>query len=160
MSPYIFNFFALSCVITSSLAIPYQYDGSITSLKARSVNCSDLHAPTDSSCWQGLNLTAWLTNWNQTTPTCNDDQDGANCCQVGEAWNKCFLRLARGSSGSDCTQINAQACTWSQYEYLAVDQDIAPQVFYVMTNIYSILCSPLISVSPRKTDLLTSCRQQ
>ena len=149
MSPNILNLFALSCVITSTLAIPYQHGDTITSIEARSVNCSDVHAPTDSSCWQGLNLTAWLTNWNQTTPTCNEDQDGADCCQVGEAWNKCFLRLAHGSSGSDCTQINAQACTWSQY--LAVDRNIAPEVFYVMTNLYCTLASPSISINLVKT---------
>ena len=158
MSSYIFSLFAVSCVITVTLAIPYQNSDSRAFIEARSINCSDLHAPTDSSCWQELDLTTWLKNWNQTTPTCNEDQDGADCCQIGEVWNTCFLRLAHRSPGSDCTQINAQACTWSQY--LAVDRDIAPQVFYVMTNIYCTLPSHFVSLSPRKTDKLTSCRQQ
>ena len=150
MRRHISSLVTLSYIITSSYAVPY--DSSAT-LQARSVNCSDLHAPTDSTCWQGLDLTAWLTNWNKTTPTCNEDQDGADCCQVGEAWNRCFLRLAHGSAGSDCTQINAQACTWNQY--LAVDRNIAPQVFYVMTNIYCILTSRCIRSKWPRNDILT-----
>ena len=146
MRPYILSVLALSCIISSVLTMPY--DDSVI-LQARSVNCTDLRAPTDSSCWQVLNLTTWLTNWNQTTPTCNEDQDGADCCQVGEAWNRCFLRLAHGSSGSDCTHINAQACTWDQY--LAVNRDVAPQVFYVMTTIYCTMTALFTSKNPLKT---------
>ena len=146
MGPCIPILVAFSSIITSTIAVPYDYSAP---LEARKVNCSNLHAPTDASCWQGLDLTAWLTNWNKTTPTCNEDQDGADCCQVGEAWSRCFLRLAHGSPGSDCTQINAQACTWNQY--LAVDRSIAPQVFYVMTNIYCTFTTFHIDINLSRT---------
>ena len=129
MRPYIPDLFALIYTIASVLTRPYDS----AALQPRSINCTDPRAPTDSSCWQALNLTAWLTNRNQTTPTCKESQDGADCCLVGEAWNRCFLRLAHGCSGSNCTQINAQACTWDQS--LAVIWDFAAQIFYVMTTI-------------------------
>ena len=129
-----------SSIITTALAFPH-HNPDASSLEPRSINCTDLGAPLDASCWATLDLSDWLTNWNNTTPTCTQDQDGAACCLVGEAWNRCFLRLAHGSAGSDCTNINMQGCTWTQY--LAVSHDIAPQVFYIMTNIYCThLCSP------------------
>ena len=56
----------------------------------------------------------------------------------GETWNRLLLRPARRSSRSGCTELNAQTCTWNQY--LKVNRSIAPEIFYVMTNIY---CKPL-----------------
>lgn len=98
----------------------------------QSVNCTDLQASTDPSCWQGLQLTQWLTNWNKTTLVCPPNQDDANCCLSTEPWTTCFLRLARNNG--DCSQINIQSCSWNSF--LSVNNDIAPEVFYIMKNIY------------------------
>lgn len=143
--------------LSSLIAVSTLIISVLTPVQAQSVNCTDLRASTDASCWETLNLTAWLTNWNQTTPTCSEDQDDADCCDIGEAWNKCFLRLGHGASGSDCTEINAQACSWTQY--LNVDRSIAPQVFYIMTNIYGTLIPPSHSYACSTEGILTLCAQ-
>ena len=107
------------------------------------VDCRDMAAEFDESCWATLGLSDYLldplTGWNATTRTCSTlddgtDSDGSDCCEGDEPWSKCFLRLAHGVAGSDCSEINAQLCTWDST--LAVAPSIAPQVRYVMRNIY------------------------
>ena len=108
------------------------------------IDCRDMAAEFDESCWATLGLSDYLldpvTGWNVTTRRCSmvddgTDSDGSDCCKGDEAWSKCFLRLAHGVAGSDCSEINAQVCTWDST--LAVAPSIAPQVRYVMRNIYS-----------------------
>lgn len=117
------------CILGQVTAFPFP-DHQHTS--RQSVNCTDLQASTDSSCWQGLQLTNWLTNWNTTTPVCGPNEDDADCCQSTEPWTTCFLRLARNNG--DCSQINIQTCSWNSL--LQVSSDIAPEVFYIIKNIY------------------------
>ena len=102
-----------------------------------------MSADFDESCWATLGLSDYLldpvTGWNVTTRRCSlveddTDSDGSDCCKIGEPWSKCFLHLAHGVAGSDCSEINAQMCSWDPT--LAVDPSIAPQVRYVMRNIY------------------------
>ena len=102
------------------------------------VNCTDPGAAFEVSCWGQLNLSDWLNNpttgWNKTTPICGDTQDSAACCISGEAWTTCFLRLAHGFGGDDCSQINAQTCSLDMTQ--SVSPVIWPQVHYVLKNIY------------------------
>ena len=111
-----------------------------TALQTRqTVNCTDLGANFDSSCWITLGLSGYLsypeTGWMYTTPNCTEDQSGANCCKPDQPWSTCYLRLAHGYSGQDCSKINPTACTWDPT--LAVDPKIAAEVRYVSRNIYS-----------------------
>ena len=106
------------------------------------VNCTDPQADFSEECWGMLNLTSWLQNWNQTTRICSTvddgtDSDGSECCKPDQPWTTCFLHLAHGVAGSDCSEINAQPCSWDAE--VAVDPSIAPQVRYVMRNIYGML---------------------
>ena len=102
------------------------------------VNCTDLKSSFDSSCWNTLNLTAYLndpeTGWNRTAPICTGDEDDAACCLPSEPWTTCYLRLAHGFPGTDCSEINAQDCSYDAH--LAVDPRIAPYVAYTMKTIY------------------------
>ena len=107
------------------------------------VNCTDMSADFDESCWATLGLSDYLldpvTGWNATTRRCSTvedgtDSDGSDCCKTDQPWTTCYLHLAHGVAGSDCSEINAQMCTWDPT--LAVDPRIAPQVRYVMRNIY------------------------
>lgn len=107
------------------------------------IDCKDMAAEFDESCWATLGLSDYLldpvTGWAATTRTCSTvadgtDSDGSDCCKGDEPWSKCFLRLAHGVAGSDCSEINAQVCTWDST--LAVAPIIAPHVRYVMRNIY------------------------
>ena len=110
----------------------------------QTVNCTDLKASFDSSCWTALGLSDYLeypeTGWMFTTPKCSEGQSADNCCEPDQPWSTCYLRLAHGYPGQDCSEINPQACTWDST--LAVDPRIAAEVRYVTRNIYSILiCS-------------------
>ena len=49
----------------------------------------------DPSCWDTLDMSDWMTNWNATTTTCTATESGlATCqCQIDEPWATCFMRL-------------------------------------------------------------------
>lgn len=103
------------------------------------VNCTDPRADFFEECWGYLNLTAWLQNWNQTTRICSNvpdgtDSDGSDCCSADEPWTTCFLHLAHGVAGADCSEINAQPCSWN-VDFMRT-LTISPEVYYVMRNIY------------------------
>lgn len=109
--------------------------------KRDTYNCTDLGAPFYYKCWNDLNLTSYLFNWNATTRVCSQVQsaannDGSDCCKSDEAWTTCYLRLAHGTPGSDCSQINPQMCTYSSALNPYMDPSIKSQVQYVMKNIY------------------------
>ena len=108
-----------------------------------SINCTDLGADFFEECWTLLGLTDYLqdpvTGWNVTTPVCSNtedgtDQDGSNCCKEGVPWSTCYLHLAHGFAGDDCSTINTGSCSYDAT--MAVDPSIAPKVRYVMRNIY------------------------
>ena len=107
--------------------------------RRQTVNCTDLNADFDSSCWATLGLSDYLiypqTGWMFTTPSCSEDSSDTNCCKPDEPWSTCYLHLAHGVAGSDCSEINPQSCTWDPS--LDVNPSIAAQVRYVMRNIYS-----------------------
>ena len=116
--------------------------------KRQTYNCTDLKAPFDSRCWDELNLSGYLldpeTGWNHTTRVCAteqtaEDNDGSDCCKVGEPWTTCYLRLAHGSPGQDCSQINSQFCSYQSTLDPYMDPSIKPSVQYVMKNIYGTL---------------------
>lgn len=54
------------------------------------INCTDLTADFDSSCWYRLGLSDYLvhptTGWIYTFPTCTENGTGADCCKPGVAW--------------------------------------------------------------------------
>ncbi len=108
-------------------------------------DCTDLKASFDSRCWAELDLTAYLTDpvtgWNNTVRRCDvaetaRNDDGADCCKADEVWTTCYLRLAHGSPGQDCSQINAQSCSYQSTLDPNMDPAIKPKVQYMMRNIY------------------------
>lgn len=72
-------------------------------------NCVSSHATIDPTCWSILELSAYVQDWNTTTPTCQPNGDTSVCCSPGEAWTTCFLRMNQPESGTDCTQIDSCA---------------------------------------------------
>ncbi len=103
-------------------------------------NCTDLHAIYDSRCWAELGMVDFLTDpktgWNTSTKTCDKSTDGANCCLLNEAWSTCFMRLALGSPGHDCSQINSQACTFQVASAGQVDPALQPKYQYALKAIF------------------------
>ncbi|KAL9128212.1 MAG: hypothetical protein Q9175_007570 [Cornicularia normoerica] len=103
------------------------------------VNGTDLKASFDSSCWNTFNLEVNFndpeTGWNRTAAICTGDDVDAACCLPIEHWTTCYLRLAHGFPGTDCSEINAQDCSY--VPRLAVDPRIAPYVAYTVKTIYA-----------------------
>ena len=125
--------------LTTASPFSWYTGGETHSLQVRQApDCNDLGATFFQACYGILNIGAYLDNpvtgWNHTTPTCNDLEDGANCCLVGEPWTTCYLRLAHGQAGYDCSEINPQSCSYNPQ--MAVNPIIAPEVRYTMKNIY------------------------
>ena len=122
----------------------FRHTSSPQPLEERQVyNCTDPQADFAEQCWSQLGLSDYLMNpttgWNVTTPMCSTaddgtDSDGSNCCKPDQPWTTCYLHLAHGFAGDDCSTINTGSCSYDHT--LAVDPRIAPQVRYVMRNIY------------------------
>ena len=119
----------INLVTSSPIAVPHTQRRQI-------VNCTDPNAITSGSCWEGLHLDEYLTNWNKNKPICTTDygtlQDGANCCAPNEVWSTCFIRLAMGNHGYNCININEGTCPSFQ-----VESSTAPEVRYLLATMYS-----------------------
>ncbi len=124
------------------------------------VDCFDTATTFSESCWQILDLRSYLnhpvTGWNKTVPICTGWDLDSTCCIADEPWTTCYLRLAHGKSGADCSQINAQACSYDPS--LNVDPSIAPYVAYTMKNIYGTYAEWCHTKSP--ADSFTYSHQQ
>ena len=125
-----------TCLLTATLVVSLPLAPSL--LKSRLVNCSDLGASFDQTCWITLDVSDWLNNpktgWNKTTPVCTATEDDAACCIQDEPWTTCFLRLIRGRPDEDCSMISARNCPPNLPDRL--DPNITAQEQYVMKNIY------------------------
>lgn len=69
-------------------------------------------------------MNQWMFNWNFTTKTCEN----------GEIWSTCFLRLAYGSAGYDCSTLGSSKCAAPRLGGPVQDA----RVFYGAFNIYAI----------------------
>lgn len=129
--------FAASACLHFATASPVYMDSEIN-IRA-TYNCTDLRADPSTLCWTELGLSDYLADWNRTTPTCKatGNDDGANCCTSDEPWTTCFLRLAYGTAGTDCSTINIQSCNLAQLSP-NLKSSIAPKVAYVVRNIIEI----------------------
>lgn len=108
-------------------------------------NCTDLQAAFDQRCWVELGLSGFLMDpnegWNHTVRICGtsesaENNDGSDCCKPGEPWTTCFLRLAHGTPGQDCSQINSQFCSYQSHLDPGLPEAVKPQYQYIMKNIY------------------------
>ncbi|KAI9758638.1 MAG: hypothetical protein M4579_002949 [Chaenotheca gracillima] len=117
--------------------------------------CTDLSATVDSSCWDALGIPDWLNAWYPRTKCGPDAVDDAKCCTASEAWSTCFLRLSQPTSGSDCTEIDS--CN-TYIPNINVDASIAPQVHYVVYNIYSKYS--MTSDIEKEADIADVCAQE
>lgn len=105
--------------------------------RRQGVNCTDPNAVTSGSCWEGLHLAEYITNWNKNRPICKTidgtPEDGATCCASNEVWSTCFIRLAMGNHGYNCININEGTCPNFQ-----VGASTAAEVRYILGTMYSI----------------------
>ena len=126
---------AYFCVAGAS---PISTDHDVGNLETRQVaDCNNTRSDASTTCWDELDISNYILGWNLTTPTCAGSDDGGDCCQSQEPWSKCFLRLAYGQQGHDCTRIASQSCSLTQLSP-SLDPSIAPKVRYVVQNIVNI----------------------
>ena len=88
-------------------------------------NCTDLSGTTGAtypSCWNTLGMFEWMEKWNSSTRT----------CKPKEIWSSCFLRLAYGRAGYDCSTLGSLNCTAPRLGGPVTD----PHIFYGAYNIY------------------------
>ena len=112
------------------------YAAPVEALQPRDlVTCQDPNAGIDPSCWDLLDLTNFVTNWNKTTPVCPPGPTTGKCCGTTEAWTTCFLRMNQPESGSDCTTISSCAFS-SSLRTIPNDSRMTAQAHYVVFNIY------------------------
>lgn len=70
-------------------------------------SCTNITNNTPSPyCYTKLQETAYLTNWNLTSP---------ELCAPDELWSTCFLRSAYGKPGPNCTTLTNDTKTCEQY---------------------------------------------
>ena len=96
-----------------------------TAANSSSPNCTDLSATTgvlNWTCWDTLGMNQYMFNWNYT----------AEACKSGELWSTCFLRVAYGSDGYDCSRLGSLNCTAPRLGGPVKDA----QIFYGAQNIY------------------------
>ena len=137
MLPLIFAFSACFLFVGAS---PISTDLDIGNLETRqAADCNNTRSDASTTCWDELDIPGYILSWNLTTPTCtgDDDGDGHDCCQPEEAWSKCFLRLAYGHQGVDCTRLISQSCILDQLSP-SLDPSIVSRVRYVVQNIVNI----------------------
>ena len=106
------------------------------------VNCTDVSpsAGYNSSCWDQLNVPSYLTEWQATTPTCMAGSTSNKvCCKIKEYWANCFLRLATGVTGGDCSVLGGPSCNYSAtINPSLLSSPTAPQIRYVLREIVAI----------------------
>lgn len=120
------------------LALSYvaTYAAPVEVLQSRDlVTCQDPNAGIDPSCWDLLDLTTFVTNWNKTTPVCPPGPTTGKCYSATEAWTTCFLRMNQPESGPDCTTISS--CAFSpSLRAIPNDSHMTAQAHYVVFDIY------------------------
>lgn len=100
------------------------------------INCTDVEAVAYSSCWDTLNLTQYLLNWEP--PQCTTTGPDSGCCESSETWSSCFLRLATGNREWKCNEmsVNVHDCNsaagWADR---SLDPSIIAKATYVLRNI-------------------------
>lgn len=128
-----------SLVLGSSVLLTSLASASPVLSQRQKPDCVNPRASFSSSCWTTLDIPQYLDNWIKTTPNCErNGGDGSSCCTVDEAWSTCFLRLAHGVAGADCSEISAPTCSWDPTLASNLPPAIKPQVRYVVRNIYVI----------------------
>ena len=142
-SPFLRVIALLFSISANATPTPTSTDDHLPKLEDRDIDCNGGNgAVYDNSCWNTLNMTSWLQNWNATTSRCNNSGDGSNCCgpsnNPNEPWSTCFLRLALSNSDYDCSQINLKSCSLEGFVLASKwnASDDMPRYRYAVRNIY------------------------
>ena len=100
-------------------------------LEPRGIECNHPGADFDPTCWEKLNVSGFLDQWQQ--PYCTSDNT-TNCCLETTEWSTCFLKLFV-APGYNCTSIALETCVTDLQLKDGIDSNIEPQVRYIVRNI-------------------------
>ena len=125
-------------------------DLSVRALPAKRDPVSDcVTAIPSPECWEVLNVSNWLQEWYNTTPSCQPRSLAtANCRSLNETWTDTFLRMAENVTGGlSCVELDQclENPPTSKDIRIDVDSVDAARYFYVIYNIYG---NPSFIVSP------------
>lgn len=94
----------------------------------------------DPSCWDKLDMTDWMTDWNTSTSICTATQSVPTCqCRISEPWATCFMRLTyeRNRTASYvCTNLTRPEDCTEPVPGIVVPGP--PQIFYGAYSIWSL----------------------
>jgi len=127
-----------ACLSFAAASLVHAAPGFPTLENRQVPDCSNLQAVRSASCWDQLNIPIYLTTWKANTPTCTTGDNGANCCEANEPWSTCFLRLATGATGSDCTAISVPGQCSDSRVTSTLSPDIVVKASYVVSTIVAI----------------------
>ena len=144
LSEYVLLFVSIAgCAVADTHLAEPGSDGSLVKdddrIRGRDPVADCIRGRYQSSCWNTLGLTQWLSEWNTTTELCTTSETNS-CRAVDELWTDAFLRIAKDEPrGSSCVNLNA--CPIGAVPDL---KDIRPDVSevdrvryqYVLYNIY------------------------
>lgn len=117
-----------------SIAAPATPTNDTTAAAAAAAASCRFISPTtagpDPACWNALNMTGWITEWNVSP----------QACAQYEPWGNCFMRLTHnGAAGIDCLKIrSADACP------LPVVGNITQGPAEIWYGAWSIYCKSII----------------
>lgn len=92
----------------------------------------------NSSCYAILKISQWLYFWQMRVTQCPNGTPVCKGCLSDKAWSTCFLRLALGTAGRDCTKINVKSCELEDFDLVDPNSIDMPVVRYIVRNIYAI----------------------
>ena len=123
-------FITVTTTATATVATPISASTvSSAATASGSIDCSNMHHRY-AECWDILNMTGYLTDWNA--------KHLSSCGGETQAWVNCYLSYEAQDSGEDCTIMNTEYCgSW------ITDKPANPRVYYTLYNIFSTLSQPL-----------------
>ncbi|KAI4091896.1 MAG: hypothetical protein LQ344_003853 [Seirophora lacunosa] len=138
---FVFVFFIVSVQLVRALpsSDAQLFARDLTADRIAACSSENPEAIYDATCWETLNLTDWLNEWH-APKICGTLQPGINCCLPDEPWSTCFLRLGRGDSGLNCTQltVGASSCIYNKELSAHLVPEIRAQVRYVLRTIVNV----------------------
>lgn len=143
-------------LLLSLLSTPLLSPATATPLhkRATTINCADSTTGLSPTCWLTLNMTSYMHNWanggaatgnasiahiddkrkknKKRAPAATTAATTAQVCGDDQSWSSCFMQQATGTSGADCSTVNATNCT----KPIAGKAGVSVQMYYGAYNIY------------------------
>lgn len=78
-------------------------------------NCLDLIRPKNSTCWNNLNMPAWITAWIRSSVTCAASADCTVAAAADSPWTTKFLTIIGQPDNSYCYHLSSTQCNLNSF---------------------------------------------